>query len=258
MSKVDVKTFVSRLYIWSIVLYLLLSVLAGVFIGNTTYQLTVGHLAKDILASQSSAVLVPGSHALFDLSLRWTVVAIMLLSIIVPLLYLTRLKKSYEQGIKKRQLLWRWIDLGITTALIVEVIAILSGLQDVMMLKILAGLMIITAVLSWLAERAEKDGKKLVRPIFITSLVTGLLPWLLIAVYAVATPFYASVRAPWYVYAVYTGSLLGFGLLAYNQWRQHQKYKAWKDYWFVERNYAFLTLLTKVAFAVILIVGLKK
>lgn len=257
-KKVDYKAQLRRLYTGSAVGYVGLAILAGVFMSNITYQLTTGHLAKDELASQKSVVLVPASHAVYDAPLKWTLVIILLLSAVIPLLNITRLKKVYEKGLKKRVMPWRWVDMGIITALMIEVIALLSGLQDIFMLKILAGLMVITCVLGWLAERAANDGKKLVKPIFVIGLVTGLLPWLIIAAYAVATPFYAAVRAPWYVYALYASLLGSFVLFALNQWRQHQKFKQWKDYLFVERNYVVISLVAKVAFAVILIVGLKK
>ncbi|MBI3624022.1 heliorhodopsin HeR [Candidatus Saccharibacteria bacterium] len=259
MSKqVDYKAQLRRLYNFSMVLYVTMAIVAAAVMNKVSYQLTVSHLAKDELASQKSAVLVPGTHALFDLRVRLAVVIILLLSAIVPSLYTSRWQKRYQAGLRKQVLPWRWVDIGVTSALMVEVIAIVSGVQDIAALKILAGLMIIMSVLGWLAERAMNEAKKLVKPLLITGLVAGLLPWLLIAVYALATPFYGAVRAAWYVYALYGSSLVGFGLLMLNEWQQSHKRKQWKDYRFVEYNYAIINLVNRVAFAAILIVGLKK
>ncbi len=258
MSKVDYRQQLKLLYTWSAVGYIGLAILAASLMSSVTYQLTLGHLAQDELASSSSAVLVPGAHALYDISIKWVVVVLMVLSAVVPILYLTRWQKRYDQGIKKQFLTWRWVDLGVTSSLIVWVVALLSGLQEAASLKMLVGLVLISFALGWLAERQAIETKKSIMPTFIIGFVAGCLPWLLIATYAVATPFYTSVRAPWFVYALYVSSFGAFLLLAYNQWRQHQKYKQWKDYLFVERNYTVIAILAKAAFALILIVGLKK
>lgn len=254
----DYKTLFPRIHYWHSIAFVITAIVASFLMGQTSYQLTLGHLAKDELMSQKSAVLVSGSHSVFDIQVSTIVIALMLLSTIVPGLYMTRLQKQYANGLKKKVMPWRWLDMAVTTAIMVETIAILSGVQDIMTLKIIGGLMAITCLLGWLGEKAMTDGKKLIRPIFITSIITGSLPWLLIAVGAVATPFYAAARAPWYIYALYISSLGSFSLIALNQWRYYGKVRQWKDYMFVERNYLFITDAAKLLFAAILIVGLRK
>ena len=254
----DYKTLLPRMHYWHAIAFVLTAIVASFFMGQNSYQLTLGHLAKDELASQKSAVLVPGSHSVFDLQVSTIVIALMLLSTVVPGLYMTRLQKQYATGLKKKVMPWRWLDMAVTTALMVGTIAIISGVQDLAMIKIIGSLMAVTCALGWLGERAVSDGKKLVRPIFIMSLITGSIPWLVIAASAIATPFYAAVRAPWYVYALYASSLGSFSLIALNQWRYYGKVRQWKDYLFVEWNYLLIADAAKLLFAVILIVGLRK
>ena len=257
-KKPDFKQQLQHLYTWSAVGYIGLAALAAIFMTNATLPVSVGHLAKDVLASQKSAVLVPGSQLAFDLPIKWLVVAVMLLSAVVPVLYLTRLKKQYEKSMKQKVLAWRWIDLAISSSLMIGVVSMLSGLHDIGTLKLAGGFMVLTCVLGWLVEKSMNEGKKLVKPLFVTSLFTGALPWLPIVIAAVATPFFAAVRAPWYVYALYVELLAGFTLLALNQWRYIQKNRNWKDYFCVERNYAVISIATRAAFAATLIVGLLK
>ena len=257
-KKVDFVAQLQRLYTWSAVGYIGLAILAGVFMANVTYQTTIGHLTKDILASHKSAVLVPGAHAFIDIPLKWALVAMLGLSAVLPVLYLTRLKKYHQKALKKRVLLSRWVDLGLSTVFMMSTIALLSGVNDMMTIKMIGGLVALTCAMGWLAERAMTEGKKLVMPIFTFSLITGCLPWIVVAAYAVATPFFASVRASWFVYALYASTLFGCGLIAYNQWRYHQGKRAFKDYMFVERNYVVASILVRTAFAAILVLGLRK
>ena len=257
-KKIDLNKQIQDIYKISIVVYAILALAVVTMVSKVTYQLTWGFLAKDELASKTSAVLVPGSHPAFDLQIRSAILLILALSIIVPYLYIMRLQKQHQQAMKNRVLTLRWIDLGITTAIMVVIIAVLSGVTDIFTLILIAGLMATTCFLGWMAERQAKEAKKLVMPTFIASLFTGSFPWMLIFGYAVATPFLAAVRAPWYIYALYVSSLGSFTLLALNQFLQNTGYKQWKDYSFIERNYALISLFSKTAFAVILIIGLKK
>lgn len=257
-KKANYKAQLQRLYTWSAVGYIGLAILAGVVMANVTYPLSIGHLAKDVLASERGAVLVPGDHSIMDLSLKLMVVGLLVLSAVVPALYVTRQKKEHEKAIKKRVLVWRWADLAVGSSIMVGIVSILSGFHSIQTVKLLGSFMIVTCVLGWLIERAMTDGKKLVRPLFVLSILTGALPWVVVASSAVATPFYAAVRAPWYVYAVYGELLVGFTMIALNQWRYIAKQKQWKDYLFVERNYALTTVATRVIFVAILLVGLHK
>jgi hypothetical protein len=87
--------------------------------------------------------------------------------------------------------------------------------------------------------------------------VTGVLPWLLIAVSALTTYMYGLVRSPWYVYALYAVTLVGFGGLAFNQRQHYRRANQWK-YEVVERNYVLINLAVKAAFALILLAGLRR
>ncbi len=233
------------------------AVAAGLLMNNTSYQFVTGFLTRDELASKTVTVFAPAVHVLAEVELRWIVVFIMTLSAIVPLLILTRLKNRYQENLRQRVNLLRWIDMAVVSALIVETIALLSGVNDVMTLKLVGGLVAITCLLDWLSEKHHARQSTTGRGVFILSVVTGTLPWLLIAVYAVATPVYGMVRLPWFVYALYAATGIGFIGYCLNNWR-YLKAGTGADYEKTERNYLQLGLFVKLAFAVILIVGLQK
>jgi len=236
-------------------LFVLLALVAGYFMNTTSYSLTLGHLAQDDLASRTHTVFAPAIQSVYDVEARWLVVAVLLLSAILPVLYLTRLKDRYAQYVNTTRMLpFRWIDLAVTGALMTEIAALLSGVSDVPTLKLIAGVVVVAAVLGLIAERQNNAVAKPVRSAYITGIVTAVLPWLLIAAYAVATVVYGMVRSPWYVYALYAALLAGLALQARNQRMSLRG----ANYLVVERNYVAISILTKAAFAIILIAGLAK
>lgn len=229
-------------------LFLLAAVTAGVFMSNASYQLTIGHVAKDEL----SGVLVPAVQAIYDVELRWLVVTVMLLAAVFPALYLTRLKERYANFVNNTRLQpWRWIDFAVTGALAAEIVALLSGVSDVPTLKLVAGLMIATAVFGLIAERQNSAGGTPVRSAYYASIFTGLLIAAFTGVYAVASAVYGT-GVEWYVYALYAVVFGGFVLLARNL--RNQLLGA--NYLAVERNYVATNILVKTAFAAVLIAGL--
>ena len=234
-------------------LFILLAVSAAYFMDKVSYQLTLGHLAKDELASKTNTVLAPAIQSVYDVELRWLVVGILLLSAVLPILYLTRLQNRYAAYLNQSRMLpLRWIDYAVTGGLIIQVVALMSGVSDIPTLKVLGGLVAVTAILGLISERQNNESAKPVKSAYYTGLFTGLLPWALIAAYAVATFVHGAVRSPWYVYALYATVLGGFLLMARNQRMEFRR----ADYLVVERNYVVINMLTKVAFAAILISGL--
>jgi hypothetical protein len=244
-----------RLHLVSVGLFTLLAVAAGFMMNSATQQLTLGHLTKDELASTTSTVLAPAVQPIYDVEVRWLVVGVLALSIVMPLLYLTKLKGRYSDYLtRSRMLPLRWIDFAVTGALMTEVAALLSGVSDIPTLKLMGGLVATTAVLGLIAERQNNAADRPVHSAYYTGLFTGLLPWVAIGAYAVSTVVYGTASVPWHVYALYAALLGGFLLQARNQ---HMEF-GHGNYLIVERNYTVISALTKLAFAVILIVGLAR
>ncbi len=236
-----------------------LAVMAGLFMNQRSYQLFTGLLTRDELASKASTVFVPAIHSIYDIELRWAVVSIMVLSAILPLLFATRLRRRYQASLVNRVHLWRWIDMAVIGALMVETVALISGVQDLMTLKLVGGLVVVSGVLAWMAEKqnAAADASS-GKGTYVLSIVTGALPWLLIGMYAVATPLYGMVRSSWFVYALYGTLLAGFVATAINLGNQLRAKGRMANYEVAERNYQLINILVRAAFAIILITGLIK
>lgn len=240
----------------SVLISTVLAVLAGVFMTQKSYQIFTGLLTKDELASTTTTVLVPAFHTLYDIELRWIVVATMVISALFPLLYLTRLKRLYQTARQERVFLWRWVENGIVGALGLIIISLLSGIQDLATLKLVAGLVVVSSLLSWMAEKQHTIEQRPARAAYWLSIVTGSLPWLLIGVYAVATPVYGLVQNTAFVYGLYAIALAGFIATALNLRRYLRGANNTANYESVESNYWKINLLTRTAFALTIIVGL--
>lgn len=248
-----------RLHVVSAVIYLLLAVAAVVFMKTTSYQLTIGYLAKDALLSTktNSTVLGPAAHVVWNIQLRYAVAAIMVLAAVVPILYVTALKDTYRKALDSKVSFWRWLDMGIIFGLIIETVALISGLSDIPTLKIVAILIVLTSLLGWLSERQAVRSKR--EPAaFSFSLVTGTLPWLIIIPYALATIIYGSLVAPWWTYVLYLTTAAAAVGLTMVQYRQHLKRGQFQNYQYAEGRYLAVGMFGKIAFAVVLILGLLK
>lgn len=239
-------------------LFLILAVVAGAVMNTTSEQLTVGYLAKDVLASADQTVFTPAVKVIYDLEIRWLVVAVTLLSAVLPLLYLSKLENNYQEYLAKTRMVpFRWIDYGVIGGLMVAITALLSGVSDLFVLKLLAGTVLVASLANLIAERQNNAAARPVRGAYLVGLLAGILPMIVIAGYAVSTIVYGMIRSPWYVYALYAVLVVSFVLVMMNLWRQFGRAKDWSNYLAVERNYLVISTVSKAAFAIILIVGLR-
>lgn len=253
---VSVKTLRTILLIKTL-LFAGLAVAAVLLMNTASYALTIGYQAKDELISltQGKTAFVHASQGVLDVEVRWALVTILGLSALFSLLAATRMRAKYEASVLSGISPMRWIGFGVTTALMVELIALLAGISDLATLKVIVGLVLTTCALAWIGEKRNKQAGRPVLSEFLISLFTGLLPWLLIGSYALSTWVYGLVRYPWFVYALIASTFIGFTLLTTNQYK---KISGWTNNVIVERNYLLIGTLTKVAFAVILIIGFQK
>lgn len=237
--------------------FTLLAVAAGMLMTAATYPLSVGYQAKDELLSLTAGktAFVHGTQAIYDIEIRWLLVGFLALAAILSLLAATRWRAKYEASLVTGVSPLRWIGLGVTSAIMVETIALLSGISDIFTLKIVAGLVLATTALGWVVEKRNRQAGRPVWSEYVVSLFVGSLPWLLIGGYAAATWVYGLIRYPWYVYALIGSTLLGFSLLAANQYK---RIDSWKNNLVVERNYLLIGFATKAAFAAILILAFQK
>lgn len=248
-----------KLHVASALIYVVLAIVAGALMkAVVSVPLTVGYVTRNELLSTTNTVFAPAQHVLYNLDLRWAVIAVLAVSAFFSLLRMTRLEVAESEGLKIKVQPWRWVDLAVTGAVMVEVAAALYGIQSLDTLKLVGALTVFSLVLAWIAERENSGATKFVKGAYVASIVSGLVVFAVFASYGWATMVYGMVRFPWYAYALFASSVVTAALVTVNQYKGFRGVKTWANYLFVERNYLLISLASKVAFAVILIVGLHR
>lgn len=225
------------------------------FLRDHTMPLILSYMTNDAVAGQD--VYVPGLRNVFDLSVGYFAAFALLVPALFALNRVTRGQDVYEKRLKKGGDGLKWLDLGISSALIIETICLVVGVSDPLAIKVSGLSLIITCGLGWLADQQNQVSKQPNWSAYGLSVLAGILPWIFVVGSLVHSYMYGGVRLPWFSYALAGGVFAGFGLVAINQFLSIRRYQQWKQPALVERNYLIVDGLTKLAFAVILIVGLK-
>lgn len=234
------------------------AIAAFVLMSKASVQIFTGLVARDELASNTQTVFVPAIHHLYDVQVKYAVVAVLLVGAVVPIINVVK-QKRYEKAVKAKANPLRWINIAVLSGAVLGIVAALSGVQDFMTLKLVGGLIVTTAALGWLSERQNSDSKaKPDRSAFGISLFTGALPWLVILAFAFGTPLWGMIRYPWYVYALYGTVFASSAAYAINGYNYMRRFRNWTKYEVVERNYVLIDVFARVSFAAILIIGLSK
>ncbi|MFO0920323.1 MAG: hypothetical protein U0451_01475 [Candidatus Saccharimonadales bacterium] len=250
------KTRLQKLYAISIVVYGLIAVAAYFLMSNLSFQLSVGYWGKDELNSVNGTQFAPATQGIVDVHIKWIVIVLAVVSIVLPVLYLTRFKKDHDDSIKAKVMPKRWIEMAITFAIMVETVAMLSGVLDIATLKLIGGFMIVTMIAGWMAEkRTVETGKAAIREYYL-GLITGILPWLVIISYAIFTIVFGDIRATWFVYALYVVLVVSASIIGKNQLLALKRVGKFANYEAVQENYVFISLILRVLFSVVLIIGL--
>lgn len=242
----------------SLAAHALLAVLTVALMAPVVFPLTLGYLTKDTLLSNEATVFVPAERIQFDLELRWALFALMVFAAIYSLLLLTRWRKSYDKALAGRVHFWRWVYLAVNFMLLTGMAALLSGVYDVLALKLISGLTAAAMAFAWISERQNEKASRPVVSAYVLGLASLLAPWVMIGGYTLATTVYGLERLPWFVYALEGTVLVGAVLTFVNLWMSNVRAKRFADYVSVERGYLVVNALVNVASAVILIVGLSR
>lgn len=236
---------------------LVFAVLSVVFLSRQTVDVVLSHLTKDELASTTNTVLGPAYKTLASVEVRYLLAAIFVISAVFSLLLATKLRARYETGVKNSTSFIRWIFMGVTLGLILELASLLAGVQDKATLKLVAGLILTTSLLGYIAERENKGSSKHYAA-FGLSVFTGILAWLPLVMSLVGTAVYGSQRFSWYVYALSAYVLFGFCSIALTQYRHVKNGASSALYLQLEGKYVSTDFLLKLGTFVILVIALYK
>ncbi len=141
---------------------------------------------------------------------------------------------------------FRWVEYSLSSSLMIVIIAMLPGVQDLAALVALAGVNVAMILFGWLMEVANPPGRRTTwwTP-FTMGSIAGAIPWIVITIYLVGS----GSGVPNFVYGIFVSLFVFFNCFAVNQWLQYRGRGRWSDYLFGERVYIWLSLAAKSALA---------
>lgn len=240
-----------RFNLFSAAVSAVLAILSGWFMSSKSVDLLWPYAAKDELASANSTVYGPAMQVFVTVELRYLIAAIFAISAVFSLLLATKLRSRYEAGVKAKVSSLRWLFIGAISALYLELASITAAVVDITTFKLVAGLVLITAILGMFAEKANQSNEKNFT-LFYLSLFTGFLAWLPLVFSFIGTSLYGTTILDAYTYVLAAVLLIGFSSYAMTKYRYIKNGADAKGYLQIEGNYITNSFLLNIAVFVVL------
>lgn len=187
----------------------------------------------------------PVTVELFTINLGGAIIAFLLLSAIFHFAIISPFfKKRYFDGLANTHNYFRWTEYALSSSIMITAIMLLNGFTDY------AGLIAVFAVnasmilFGALQEKYEKPGNGKALP-FIMGCMTGIVPWIVIAVSVIRPGYEGAGEIPGFVYGIVATIFIAFNTFGINQALQYRQVGKWKDYLFGERVYITLSFVAK-------------
>ena len=246
------KITMDSLYRWNRVLaglHAAQGVAVLVLAKSVTFPISVNYLTPDTLASGDAVRLVPATHNVFDINLAYLVAAFFFMSAIAHLSLATFCRDWYEKKLKNHLNIARWYEYGFSASTMMVAIAILAGVYDLASLFMIFALTGLMCAMGLVMERWNAKSTKPVWLPFIIGSKSGIIPWLVVALYFWGANVYGSGQIPTFVYWIFGTLFVLFNLFAVNMYLQYKRVGKWADYLYGERVYMILSLVAKSALA---------
>ena len=152
----------------------------------------------------------------------------------------------YSAGLAAQRNYFRWVEYSISSSVMIVLIAMVTGVSDVVALIALFGVNASMILFGWLQEKYEEPGKGSLLP-FGFGCIAGIVPW--IAMFWLLFSPGGTGEAPGFVYGVVFSLFIFFNSFALVQWLQYKKIGRFADYLVGERTYITLSFIAKSALA---------
>jgi Heliorhodopsin len=228
---------------------------AGMGLLHLLQAIAVLLLANDFSLPVTAAYLSgpPGTVGeqvvLFDSWVAGWVAAFLLLSALAhAVLVLPGVVEVYGRGLASQRNYARWIEYSISSSVMMVLIAQLAGLTDIAALLGIFGVNATMCLFGLLQEKYEWPGSGGWLP-FWFGCIAGIVPWVLIVLYAAGPGGDRTGSVPGFVIAIFISLFIFFNSFAINMALQYRQTGRWRDYLFGERMYVLLSLVAKSALA---------
>lgn len=189
-----------------------------------------------------------GAADLFDLRIDLIVAVFLALAAADHLVVGTAARGWYERHIEEGQNPARWYEYSISASLMIVLIAMLTGVTNVVALLAIFGVNAAMILFGLVMERMNANREKVDWTPFVYGCIVGAIPWICIVIQFVLAESNAG-GAPGFVYGIFFSLFLLFNCFALNMWLTYRGRGRWKDPLFAERVYVLLSITAKTALA---------
>ena len=165
-----------------------------------TFDATISKLVTDI-------------QKIFDLPFAVLVSLFLLISAIFHFIIVLK-QKQYLKDLDAKINKFRWYEYAISSSLMITLIAVLFGVYDIGALILIFGLNAVMNLFGLIMEKMNQNKEKIDWTPFIFGSIAGIIPWIVIIMYAFGNSNPAEI--PWFVYAIFESSFVFFNLLPIN------------------------------------------
>ena len=155
--------------------------------------------------------------------------------------YVTNLKKGINYA--------RWYEYSLSASLMIVLIGMLCGLYDIAALMMAFALTAVMNLCGLIMEIHNQTTAKTNWTSYTVGCISGMVPWIAIALYFFGSLSTAEGAVPTFVYFIVPTLFVFFFSFALNMVLQYKKVGPWRDYLFGERAYVLLSLVAKSALA---------
>lgn len=192
----------------------------------------------------------PAPETLFDLALGPAVAAFVALAALDHLLVAAPgVHRWYERKIRAGINPARWLEYSVSASLMVVLIAMLSGVLQLVALIAVFGVNSAMILFGWIMERVnDQRGEHIDWTPYIFGCIAGIVPWIVIAI-SIFGAQAESGGVPTFVFGIFVSLFLFYNTFSINQLLQYRRVGPWRDYVVGEWTYLILSLAAKSALA---------
>lgn len=226
----------------------LLHLLQAIIIVVLSNDLTLPITSSFLKYFPSIEKLQPVTQTIFNLRIGYGLAVFLFLSafthfaVASPGIY-----KWYLHNLKNNINYARWLEYTFSASLMIVIIAMLSGIYDIVALIGLFSLTALMNLFGLLMEQQKWGSTRINWTPYYIGCIAGIIPWFAISIY-----FFGSAstgKMPLFVYFIMVSIFILFFSFALNMLLQYKRWGPWRDYLFGERAYILLSLLAKSALA---------
>lgn len=190
--------------------------------------------------------LVSAQRTLFELPLGPAVALFLLMSAIAHFSFSFLVRGWYERRLARGQNPGRWIEYSLSSSVMIVLIAMLSGIQEVGTIVAVFGVNAAMILFGWSMEAANEGRERPQWLHYVFGCIAGVVPWVVIAIALLTAATGPNAEPiPAFVIAIFVSLFVTFNLFAITMVLQYGRIGRWADYLDGERLYMVLSLVAK-------------